>query len=244
MKKVLSILLVLMLVGAMMATTVMAATGDGNTVLIKARSSQGGEIAMNDEGGEPVFNPDYPMDNAGANVTVGDTVAFSAKADEGYKFLYWLIEDTGETYSTDETIYIAASEALSLLAAFDRDVERVLITAEALLGGQIAMSDDGSDPEFDPDYPMHNAGGNIPVGDTVIFTAKANDGYKFICWIEKDTEEVYSTEETIAVTAERPLTLVAAFDVDIEKVLLKVNTEGKGQIAIDDEGGEPEFDPE
>lgn len=37
---------------------------------------------MNDEGGEPEFDPELPMGNAGANVAVGSTVAFKAVADE------------------------------------------------------------------------------------------------------------------------------------------------------------------
>ena len=253
MKKFVTVLLVLALAGAMITTTAFAApdapTGGTNaanaaTVLIKARATFGGQIAMNAEGGEPVFDPDHPMDSAGANIAVGKTVSFSAKANEGYKFLYWLNEDTDETYSTDATITIEASEPLNLVAAFDRDVERVLIVANAAQGGQIAMDAEGGEPEFDPDHPMNNAGGNIAVGDTVAFSAKADEGWMFMGWMIEGTEKLYSLDETIYVTAEEALSLVAVFDEDVEKVLIKANTQGMGQIAMNEEGGEPEFDPE
>lgn len=243
----------LALAGTMTTTAAFAApdvlTGGTNaanetTVLIKARATFGGHIAMNDEGGEPVFNPDYPMDNVGSNVAVGNTVTFSAKADEGYKFVYWFDEDAADIYSTDETIYVTAEKALNLTALFDLDVERVLITANASQGGQIAMNDEGGEPEFDPEYPKHNAGGNIAIGDTVAFSAKADEGWKFLGWMNEDTEELYSTDATIYVTAEKALNLVAVFDEDVEKVLIKANTQGLGQIAMNEEGDEPEFNPE
>ena len=247
MKKFLAILLVLMLIGTMMTATAVTAanadsaeTGEGTTVLIMAKAGTGGQIAMSDDGTAPVFVDGEHDTNDGGNFPIGSTVAFSAKADEGYKFFYWLNEDTNDIYSEDSTIYIEVAEPLNLKAVFDLDVERVLIIAEALSGGRVGISDDGNDPETFGG----NAGGNFPIGDSVIFSAKADEGYKFICWMVKDTEELYSTEQTITVTAEKDMTLQAAFDLDVERVVLKVNTEGKGHIAYNDDGGDPEFDPE
>jgi hypothetical protein len=36
-------------------------------------------------------------------------------------------------------------------------------------------------PEFDPDFPSDNVGGEIPVGNTLMFSANADEGWKFVC---------------------------------------------------------------
>ena len=72
-------------------------------------------------GTDPVFDPDSPMDDIVSNIPVGDTVILSAVADYGYKFMYWLNEDTMDIYSTDKTVDITAEENLTLKAIPHRD---------------------------------------------------------------------------------------------------------------------------
>ena len=132
---------------------------------------------------------------------------------------------------------------MNLVAAFDLDVERVLIIANSSQGGQVGMNEEGGDPFDDPEaISGGNCGGNIAVGNTVAFGAKTDEGWKFICWMNEETEELYSMDETIYVTAEKPLTLKAVFDMDVERVLLNVKTEGRGQVALNEDGGDPVFE--
>ena len=208
-----------------------------------AKTSQGGQIAYNVDGGDPEFDPDFPMNNIYETIPEGDTITLSAKADEGYKFFYWIDEDAGTIYSTDATIQVTVDKNINLVAAFDLDVERVLIIANSSQGGQVGMNEEGGDPFDDPEaISGGNCGGNIAVGNTVAFGAKADEGWKFICWMNEETEELYSMDETIYVTAEKPLTLKAVFDMDVERVLLYVKTGGRGQVALNEDGDDPEFE--
>lgn len=217
---------------------------DVEKVLIVANSSQGGNVAMSAEGSDPLDDSEaIGGGNAGGNIAIGEIVAFGAKPDEGWKFVCWINEETEELYSMDQTVYVTAEVPLTIKAVFDRDVERVLIIANSSQGGRVAMSENGTDPETDPDAIMGgNAGGNIAVGDTVTFSAITDEGWKFVCWMVEDTEELYSMDKTVTITAENPLTLKAVFDMDVERVLLNVKTEGRGQVALNEEGGDPEFE--
>ena len=136
MKKFVTLFLVLALAGAM-TTNAMAApdapAGSGGTsqteerVLIIATAAFGGQVRSTDDGTEPEFDPEYPMQQSGQNAVKGTVLIFKAKADEGYKFVGWQNDDTGEMYSTDDTITITAEEAMNLTAVFEQDVETVLV---------------------------------------------------------------------------------------------------------------------
>lgn len=91
MKKILTLLLVVALAGAM-ATTAFAApethtdtpvsATQSETALVIVSKAGDGQIAISDDGSEPVFD-DFPSQNPSVQAAVGDTIILSAKADEG-----------------------------------------------------------------------------------------------------------------------------------------------------------------
>ncbi len=93
----------------------------------------------------------------------------------------------------------------------DESVERVLINATIKGNGQIASSNDGSEPVFDDEYPYQNCVHNAVKDTTVKLTAKADEGWTFKEWKNKATRETYSTNAAIAVKADEDLELVAVF---------------------------------
>lgn len=83
----------------------------------------------------------------------------------------------------------------------------VRINTEGL--GQIAYSEDG-EPEFDDEYPAQSAQLNLSGGETYIFAAKADEGWKFVKWT-KDGED-YSEEARITVELTESAEYVAVFE--------------------------------
>ena len=77
------------------------------------------------------------------------------------------------------------------------------------LGGNIVISDDGSDPKPDPEYPMQSAYSTVERGTVVKILAEPEEGYHFYKWTV-DGEE-YSTEPLITVTAEEDTEFIAEF---------------------------------
>ena len=90
-------------------------------VLINATTKGNGQIAGSDDGSEPVFDDEYPFQQAVYNANKGTTIKLSAKADEGWTFKEWKNKQTRETYSTDASVTIEANEALELVAVFAAD---------------------------------------------------------------------------------------------------------------------------
>ncbi len=90
-------------------------------VLINATTKGNGQIAGSDDGSEPVFDDEYPFQQAIYNANKGTTIKLSAKADEGWTFKEWKNKQTRETYSTDASVTIDANEALELVAVFAAD---------------------------------------------------------------------------------------------------------------------------
>ena len=90
-------------------------------MLINATTKGNGQIAGIDDGSEPVFDDEYPFQQAVYNANKGITIKLSAKADEGWTFKEWKNKQTRETYSTDASVTIEANEALELVAVFAAD---------------------------------------------------------------------------------------------------------------------------
>ena len=220
MKKIITFLLVLTLAGAMATTAFAAQEGAAETITASAADESGpmsvttegrGQVAVSIDGSEPVFDDEYPMQTATINPSVVDTVTLGAKADEGWTFAYWINADTGEFYSADAIITVEVTGSLNLKAVFADD-SLMSVTASTEGNGQIAISLDGSDPEFDDENPKQNAGASVNVGDTIIFGAKADEGWIFTGWRYADTNEFYSDKATISIEVTETLNLVAVFE--------------------------------
>ncbi len=220
MKKIITFLLVLTLAGAMATTAFAAQEGAAETITASAADESGpmyittegrGQVAVSFDGSEPVFDDESPMQTATINPSVVDTVTLGAKADEGWTFAYWINADTGEFYSADAIITVEVTGSLNLKAVFADD-SLLTVTATREGSGQVAISLDGSEPEFDDEFPMQNAGASVNVGDTVTLGAKADEGWIFTGWRYADTNDFYSDKATISIEVTETLHLVAVFE--------------------------------
>ena len=115
-------------------------------------------------------------------------------------------EEEGSTYT--------ATFEMALVEDVDPSVERVQIQGNTRGMGCLEASADGSDPVFDDEYPMQSLYYNVVKGESVIFAAKAYEGWVFREWQYKATGEVYSKDATITITADTPLDLIAVFDTE------------------------------
>ena len=93
-------------------------------------------------------------------------------------------------------------------ASDDADLVTIMVNIRGL-GGSIAVSDDGSDPQLDPEYPMQSAFSNVEKGTEVKILAEPEEGYHFFKWTVNGQE--YSTEPLITVTAEEDVEFLAEF---------------------------------
>lgn len=254
MKKILTLMLVLA-VAASMTTTVMAAqdTTEGNTYttaadseksLIKVNINGNGQIAVSDDGSTPVFDDEKPVQSAAFNAKKGQTIIFSAKADEGNVFVGWIDSESKEILSASETFEINAEKPMDIIAVFEYPEDYVQIAANTEGQGQIAGAAEGEEPVFDDEYPAQSFAANVEKGSDVTLKAKADEGYVFVCWVDANKQEIISMEDTITVEVNKPTNLKAYFDLDVERVFLKINVDGPGQIASTSDGEEPVFDPQ
>lgn len=150
------------------------------------------------------------------NVIPGDTVVLKAKADEDYKFALWMNETTKQLYSMDADITVAVTEATELKAYFIPDEETVSIKVDTEGPGQIEGTDDGSEPEFNSEYPVQSIYLNTLAGNTIILVAKPSEDpalaeWKFTGWKDNATGEIVSTDARYEFEAVNALDLTAVF---------------------------------
>ena len=93
-------------------------------------------------------------------------------------------------------------------AADPDDLITIMVNTKGL-GGNIAVSEDGTDPQLDPEYPMQSAYVRVEKGVTVKILAEPEAGYHFFKWTVNGKE--YSTEPLITVTAEEDVEYIAEF---------------------------------
>ena len=205
---------------------------------IKAGTYGGGQVAMV-KGSECEFNG---MNAFNVNLEKGKEVTFRAYADEGYTFLYWYDDISGETVSMEEDITVNADKELDLYAIFDVDGESYEIKASVYGEGYIEGTNDGTEPEIDPEFPMTSVTVNTTEEQGAVLIAQAKDGYEFKYWYDEKAEEIYSTDARIEINADKDLSLAAFFDIAGEAVKVEAVTEGEGMIEGDTNGYEPEID--
>ena len=93
-------------------------------------------------------------------------------------------------------------------AAGSAELVTIMVNIKGL-GGQIELSDDGADPQPDPDFPMQSAYSNVEKGTTVKILAEPEEGYHFFHWTVDGAE--YSTDPMITVTAAEDIEFIAKF---------------------------------
>lgn len=149
------------------------------------------------------FNADGTLLDSIAQPWGSAVTAPSDPTMKGYIFKGWSAE-VPETMPADSIELTAQWE-------IDESVEHVLITGSVRGSGCIEASTDGSDPVFDDEHPMKSLYYNTVKGESVIFSAKADEGWEFAEWQERATGKTYSTDATITITADTPLDLLAVF---------------------------------
>ena len=189
------------------AKTATAAAVQASTQ-IKAGTYGGGQVGMV-KGSECEFNG---INAFNIDLEEGKTVTFRAYADEGYTFLYWYDDISGEIVSSEEDITVNADKALDLYAIFDVEGESFEIKASVYGEGYIEGTNDGTEPEIDPESPMTSVTLYTTEERSAILIAQAKDGYKFTGWVNADTKEVLSTEERFVITPDTALSLTAVFE--------------------------------
>ena len=88
------------------------------------------------------------------------------------------------------------------------DLVTIMVNTKGL-GGNVAITDDGTEPQIDPGYPAQSAFMNVEKGTTVKILAEPEEGYHFFKWTVNGDE--YSTEPLITVTAEEDTEFIAEF---------------------------------
>lgn len=207
-------------------------------VQIKASTCGGGQIAKVN-GKELEFNG---LNAFTLYLEKGETVTFSAKADEGYTFLYWIDCTSEQIISKDEEVTVHADKAYDLYAIFDLDGEAVELRAEAAGEGYVAGANEGEEPETNDDEQFTSVTLYTIQGKNAVFTAQAKEGYRFVYWYDNNAQKIYSEDERIEIKADEDLTLTAFFDLEGEPVKVEANVEGDGMIDGANCGMEPEID--
>lgn len=264
MKKLLTVLLAATLAGTI-ATTVFAApesTSDSDTdataveitessnpsavlaaadtVAISAITEGNGKVASAEYSSEPVFYDEAYAKGGVTYAAIGSTILLNAKADEGWRFVYWVNDDTNEFFSMSATIPVDAVNDLHLKAVFADDS---MITISAIIegNGQITSCDFDAEPVFDDEFPVQHMIENVPYLNTIRLSAKADEGWRFVCWMNDDTDTVYSTNSTIPVDAVNHLNLRAVFANASLAIISAMATSG-GQVAFSVDHLQPVFD--
>ena len=90
--------------------------------------------------------------------------------------------------------------------------ETVLVTFNTEGVGELAVTNDGSEPEFDPQYPFQSFTFKANVGSEMKAIAKAGEDYLFVKWTKNG--EDYSTDEAINFKVEEEAAFIAVFKMD------------------------------
>ncbi len=110
------------------------------------------------------------------------------------------------TFLLAGSVLTACSSAPEETTPETTDYVTVMVNVDGL--GFIAVTDDGTQPEIgDPRFQSTFM--NVEPGTELIMTCEADEGYRFIRWTKDGA--VYSTDQTITVTADESVEYIAVF---------------------------------
>jgi len=107
--------------------------------------------------------------------------------------------------ATAETSAAAAESSTSAAA----EEEQVLVMVNIDGPGEIALSEDGTTPEFDQEFPTTSAFTHVKKGDIIAISTRGEDDYQFVKWTKNG--EYYSDEPEIRPTVEEDTEFIAVF---------------------------------
>lgn len=167
----------------------------------------------------------------------GTSVTFTAKADAGNHFVKWVVDGNDDTTS-GATLTKEVKADMSVKAVFAKDgeqpVEEVTVTTLATNGNITARKADGTPIIMRPVGPTRTF--KVEKGTEVVFTATADDDYKFSKWLVNNTDA--GTTNTITRTIAADMTVKAEFTyAPIEEGKSRVTTVAtNGSIAAEANG--------
>ncbi len=150
MKRILSLMLVLVMILALGACGKNAAepagseAGDLVTIMVNIKGVDG-NIAISDDGTDPKIDPEYPAQSAFMNVEKGTVVKILAEPEEGYHFFKWTVD--GKAYSTEPLITVTAEEDTEFIAEFlpeGKDGKPVDLDTVKTLGDLLGLPEVGA----------------------------------------------------------------------------------------------------
>ena len=150
MKRILSLMLVLVMILTLGACGKKAAEPAGSeaedlvTIMVNIKGVDG-NVAISDDGTEPVLDPEFPAQSAYMNVEKGTVVKILAEPEEGYHFFKWTVD--GKEYSTEPLITVTAEEDAEFIAEFlpeGKDGKPVDLDAVKTLGDLLGLPEVGT----------------------------------------------------------------------------------------------------
>ncbi len=150
MKRILSLMLVLVMILALCACGKKAAEPAGSaaedlvTIMVNIKGVDG-NVAITDDGTEPEVDPEFPAQSAFVNVEKGTVVKILAEPEEGYHFFKWTVD--GKEYSTESLITVTAEEDTEFIAEFlpeGKDGKPVDLDAVKTLGDLLGLPEVGT----------------------------------------------------------------------------------------------------
>ena len=170
-----------------------------------------GQLTYTEDGSEPEFGDDH-FTSLALSVLEGRTVKLKAKADEGYRFVFWYDEDKKEIIGLEDTLSVEVAKEMNIGAYFDVDVDRIILEVNTEGQGQIAGDERDDDPQFDDDMPFQSLYLRVIPGNTIVLKAKADEGYKFVGWKNAADGKIVSTDATYGVEVNEDMKLTAIFE--------------------------------
>ena len=150
MKRILSLMLVLVMILTLSACGNKASEPAGSeaedlvTIMVNIKGVDG-NVAISDDGTEPVLDPEFPAQSAYMNVEKGTVVKILAEPEEGYHFFQWTVD--GKAYSTEPLITVTAEEDTEFIAEFlpeGKDGAHVDLNTVKTLGDLLGLPEVGT----------------------------------------------------------------------------------------------------
>jgi len=130
---------------------------------------------------------------------IGEEATITASTVEGYEFVHWEEEGTGDVVSTDLSYTFPVATDLTLVAVYD-EIEDEVDTYE------ITLQSDHGDAELSV-----TPEGEIEEGEDVTIFASQIEGYVFDHWLNTETEEIFSEEAEYTFAIDADMTLEAVY---------------------------------
>ena len=146
------------------------------------------------------------MDHEDGIYEDGEKATVTATAKEGHHFVGWKLKDSEDILSTDAKYTFKVEKDVDLIGVFEKDAEpvkqyTVTATASAETMGTVSM--DHEDGIYED-------------GKEATVTATAKEGYHFVGWKLKDSEDILSTDAKYTFKIEKDVDLIGEFEKDAE----------------------------